>query len=78
MQYEYHLPQEWVDYMINQPETGMGYQEVDIYFSDKTLTDVIVYNCEHFYSYDDKLNLDDIVDMSDVHEGKHAWNQPIP
>ena len=79
MQFEYHLPQEWVDYLATQPESGMGYQVVDIQFSEdnesclkrifwwikkrKILKDIPVINCQVFWHDDDSLNLDDIVDI---------------
>ena len=46
VQYEYKLPKEWVEYLIKQPETGMGYQIVDMYFKGKTLENVVILNCD--------------------------------
>lgn len=36
-----------IDYLISQPETGLGYQKVDILlYSGKIFSDIIVFNCE--------------------------------
>lgn len=41
------LPRKWYMYLIEFPETGMGYQRVDVEFQDRTvLNDVIVRNSE--------------------------------
>lgn len=41
------LPQKWVDVLVSSPETGMGYQVVDLTLTDgRTLHGVRVYNCE--------------------------------
>jgi len=61
--YGYNLSQEWIDHLAQQPESGMGYQICDIYFTDKTLTDIPVTNSEIFFHDDDSLNLEDIVDI---------------
>ena len=63
MMHEYRLPQEWIDHLATQPESGMGYQVVDIHFSDDVLRDIPVTNCQVFWHDDDSLNLDDIVDI---------------
>ena len=31
------LPKKWQDYLLKQPESGQGYQRVDILFDDGTL-----------------------------------------
>jgi hypothetical protein len=42
-----HLPQKWVDYLIRMPESGMGYQRVDVLLDDGTeLKDCLVFNAE--------------------------------
>lgn len=42
-----HLPQEWVDYLTRMPESGMGYQRVDVVLDDGTeLKDCLVFNAE--------------------------------
>lgn len=42
-----HLPQKWVDYLTRMPESGMGYQRVDVVLDDGTqLKDCIVFNTE--------------------------------
>jgi hypothetical protein len=41
------LPPKWVDYLIRQPESGMGYQRVDVLLEDGTeLEDCTVFNAE--------------------------------
>jgi hypothetical protein len=41
------LDQKWVDYLIRQPESGMGYQKVDVRFRDnRVLTSVLVFNAK--------------------------------
>lgn len=41
------LPRKWVDYLIRQPESGMGYQRVDVLLEDGTeLKDCTVFNAE--------------------------------
>jgi len=42
-----HLPQKWVDYLTRMPESGMGYQRVDVVLDDGTqLRDCLVFNAE--------------------------------
>lgn len=42
-----HLPQKWVDYLTRLPESGMGYQRVDLVLDDGTeLRDCLVLNAE--------------------------------
>ncbi len=41
------LPNKWVEYLIHQPESGMGYQRVDVVLEDGTaLVDCRVLNAE--------------------------------
>jgi hypothetical protein len=41
------LPKKWIQYLSEQPESGMGYQLVDIFFVDGTyVNDCIVFNAE--------------------------------
>ena len=41
------LERKWIDYLVRQPEAGMGYQRVDIHFvDDRILRDVPVFNAE--------------------------------
>jgi hypothetical protein len=43
----YRLPEKFILELIELPETGMGYQRVNIKFSDgKVLNDVIILNSE--------------------------------
>ena len=42
-----HLPQKWVDYLTRMPESGMGYQRVDVLLDDGTeVKDCLVFNAE--------------------------------
>lgn len=56
------LPEKWVKFLSEQPETGMGYQDVTISFKDGTSTDGFVANCEMLNSVS-KINTEDIVDI---------------
>ena len=39
------LPERWTEFLISQPESGMGYQLVDVEFSDGTVRrDCLVFN----------------------------------
>jgi len=57
---QYYLPKKWVEYLTNQPETGMGYQIADIYLKGKTLESVIILGCSTFNHKNKKLNLSKI------------------
>lgn len=41
------LPQKWIDHLVRLPESGMGYQRVDVDFADgSTERDCVVLNAE--------------------------------
>jgi hypothetical protein len=41
------LAKKWVDYLIRQPESGMGFQKVDVRLKgNRVLNDVPVFNAE--------------------------------
>ena len=41
------LQQKWIDVLIQMPESGMGYQRVDITFTDGSIEkDCLVFNAE--------------------------------
>ena len=41
------LQQKWIDILIRMPESGMGYQRVDIIFTDGSIAkDCLVFNAE--------------------------------
>ena len=43
------LSDRWIEHLLELPESGMGYQRVDIGFADgRTLKDVVVFNAEVF------------------------------
>ncbi|MDX5479396.1 MAG: hypothetical protein LPJ98_13185 [Cyclobacteriaceae bacterium] len=61
----YRLPDKFIWELMQLPESGMGYQRVNIKFSDgKVLNDVIVLNCE-ILKIDNsiKVDLDKIVEI---------------
>jgi hypothetical protein len=48
------LNQRWTNWLLKLPESGMGFQSVDIRFADgRELTDVIVLNAEEVELPDD-------------------------
>ena len=52
------LSNKWVEYLIHQPESGMGYQRVDVVLEDGTrLVDCLVFNADE-------------VEIPDMHAGK--------
>ena len=41
------LPQKWTDHLVHLPESGMGYQRVDVFFEDGFIQrDCVVLNAE--------------------------------
>jgi len=61
-----HLPQKWVDYLIRMPESGMGYQRVDVLLDDGTeLKDCLVFNAEE-------------IDLPEPHAEKRIEELTIP
>ena len=53
----------WTQRLINLPETGMGYQKVDLFFKDgHILTGLIVLNAEDCES-DEAFIVQDIIDV---------------
>lgn len=56
----------WTKHLLRFPETGMGYQKVDVILkSGQVLRDVIILNAEDIIIPDQYLNLkcDDIADL---------------
>ena len=52
------LPRKWVDYLTRLPESGMGYQRVDVLLEDGTkLNDCTVFNAEE-------------IEIPELHAGK--------
>jgi hypothetical protein len=44
---KFALPQKWIDHLLHLPESGMGYQRVDVHFADgSTQRDCVVLNAE--------------------------------
>lgn len=42
-----NLPQKWINYLTDIPESGMGYQKVNIFFDNNSVQhDCIVFNTE--------------------------------
>lgn len=54
------LPKNWIDYLVQQPETGMGWQKCDIEDKGGIHTDVIVMNSEDVIGVD----VDSIISIS--------------
>ena len=54
-----NLPQKWVDHLVALPESGMGYQRVDVTFDDGSIVkECIVLNSEELNvpsSYTNKI-----------------------
>jgi len=63
MENKLKLNDEYIDYLSNQPEQGMGYQIVDITLKNgRVLNDRIVINSSYLKLNDsEQINLDDIV-----------------
>ena len=41
------LPEKWSRFLLGQPESGMGYQRVDVRMvNNRKITDVVVFNAE--------------------------------
>lgn len=41
------LPEKWIQYLINQPESGMGYQVCEMVLDNGSVRKETVINCEH-------------------------------
>ncbi len=51
------LPDRWVEYLTHQPESGMGYQRVDVVLEDGTkVEDCVVFNAEQIEIPDQHAN----------------------
>ncbi len=63
MENKLKLKDEYIDYLSNQPEQGMGYQIVDITLKNgQVLNERIVLNSSYLkLKESEKINLDDIV-----------------
>ena len=59
------LDDQWVDELVDQPETGMGYQEVEIETNDGDVYQTIVMNSEELVE-DLPIENDDIKSISVV------------
>jgi hypothetical protein len=58
-----HLPEQWIERLVRLPETGMGYQRVNITLKrGKILRDVIVLNAEEAQA-PESFEPSDIVDV---------------
>lgn len=48
------LPEKWARFLLGQPESGMGYQRVDVHLANnRKITDVVVFNAEEIELPDD-------------------------
>jgi hypothetical protein len=58
-----HLKEPWIQRLANMPESGMGYQKVDITLKgNRILENVLVLNAEDCQT-DEKFNPEDVVDI---------------
>lgn len=59
------LPRRWTDYLLTQPESGMGFQRVVVRLKDGRILDsAIVFNAEELESPDRvRVGPEDIVDI---------------
>ena len=48
------LPEKWARFLVGQPESGMGYQRIDVRLADNgKIEDVVVFNAEEIELPDD-------------------------
>lgn len=60
------LTKNWIDYLVSVPESGMGYQIVDVTLKDgRVLKDVVVFNAEELKLPPEHkdINMDDVQDI---------------
>lgn len=43
----FELSQKWIDHLVALPESGMGYQNVNVKFTDGSSVDCIALNSQH-------------------------------
>ena len=58
----FRLEEKWVEKLARLPETGMGYQDVQVFLKSGRVVRVIVGNCEYI-TQDVSFNDDDISDI---------------
>lgn len=58
-----NLSDDWIDELVNQPESGMGYQTVEIETNDGDIYQTIVFNAEELQD-DLPIEDDDIKSIS--------------
>jgi hypothetical protein len=70
MNNNFELPQEWIDHLVALPESGMGYQVVDVIFTDgSSIESCVVSNAQYLdipSSYHTKA-----ISNIKIHEGEH-------
>jgi hypothetical protein len=73
------LPDRWIDFLIDQPETGMGYQIVSVVLNDSNRYDRVVIDSGRIikvYGYDHiPFRVEDIKEMIVTHD-KWKFHQP--
>lgn len=53
------LGQHWIDVLRKAPESGMGYQRVDVWFADgRVVRDALVFNAEYLDVPDESARLE--------------------
>jgi len=63
------LDKKWIEYLTNQPETGMGFQYVSITLNNGLKSQHTVLNCEHLV--DEDFPVDQIKDI----EVEQEWER---
>lgn len=58
------LPPRWTEYLLTQPESGMGYQRVAVTLKDgRTIRQAIVLNAEQLETKEADLRAEDIAEI---------------
>ncbi len=62
---DYQLPKKWIESLSKQPETGMGYQIVDLYLLDKKepIRGVKIFNGSEFQLPAEDFDVKSITDI---------------
>lgn len=69
------LPDSWSKFLANEPETGMGFQKVNITLNDgSNFRDVVVMNGQHIPVCPEGLDVSKIAEIK-VDPGVHDWNR---
>ena len=75
----HHLSERWIDYLCTLPESGMGYQRVDIRLKNgDRLNDVVVFNAEELECMipAESFKSEDIADIRLHHDPTGSTHSP--